>query len=139
MLAAINRLCFETQGESDLKNDFNQNCKLPLSATFIYVDWIEWHIIIPALPRSSFIYSQFPLFRSLSHGRSLSFSRAEVCLVILKRCFNIYLRTQSLFGNLIFRQLSFVTNLNKKEILRKNDISWERCNSFNFPVQFFHH
>lgn len=120
MLAAINRLCFETQGESDLKNDFNQNCKLPLSATFIYVDWIEWHIIIPALPRSSlFILSFLSFTLSLSLGRSLSFSRAEVCLVILKRCFNIYLQTQSLFGNLIFRQLSFVTNLNKKEILRK--------------------
>lgn len=72
MLAAINRLCFETQGESELKNDFNQNCKLPLSATFIYVDWIEWHIIIPALPRSSlFILG----FLSVSNVLSLSLVR----------------------------------------------------------------
>lgn len=75
MLAAINRLCFETQGESDLKNDFNQNCKLPLSATFIYVDWIEWHIIIPALPRSFlFILSFLSFTLSLSWTVSLFFS-----------------------------------------------------------------
>lgn len=63
---------FWNTAEPELKNDFNQNCKSPLSAAFIYVDWIEWHVIIPGLPR-------FPLFIShfLSFSRSLTLPCVE--------------------------------------------------------------
>lgn len=57
--------------EPELKNDFNQNCKSPFGAAFIYVDWIEWRVIIPGLPR-------FPLF--ISHFLSiLSFFNSAMC------------------------------------------------------------